>query len=168
VASGKSSSVLVPTAPRQSTLRVAFRAAPTQALHWRLIVSDNVRYRNGPEDEPWMLWKSALKLNYGNQQSIPNDFTRGERVSQTMQPDLMAKAALRGFRFVPQIVHLNFLSSENLFGAYPELAGRGDAALGGRYCESAMHQRAYGAWLSAVSLESEVQRRARALSAVSF
>ena len=104
-------------------------------------MSDNIRYRNGPENEPWMLWKSALKLNYGNQQSIPNDFTRGERVSQTMQPDLMAKAGLRGFRFVPQIGHLNFLSSENLFGAYPELAGRGDAALGGRYCESATHQR---------------------------
>jgi hypothetical protein len=52
-----------------------------------------------------------------------------------MQPELMVMAALRGFRYVPQIVHLNFLSSNNLFGAYPELAGRGDAALAGRYCE---------------------------------
>lgn len=66
---------------------------------------------------------------------MPEDFIRGEPVTQHMQPELMAMAALRGFRYVPQIVHLNFLSSNNLFGAYPELAGRGDAALAGRYCE---------------------------------
>jgi hypothetical protein len=92
--------------------------------------------RNGPETEAWIRWKSALKLNYGNQQSTPEDFVRGERVTQNMQPELMAIAATRGFRYVPQIGHLNFLSSHNLFGAYPELAGRGDAALGGRYCET--------------------------------
>lgn len=91
---------------------------------------------NGPENETWMRWKSALKLNYGNQQSVPEDFVRGEPVVQHMQPELMAKAAARGFRYVPQIGHLNFLGSNNLFGAYPELAGRGEASLGGRYCGS--------------------------------
>ena len=81
-----------------------------------------------------MRWKSALKLNYGNQQSVPT-FVRGKPVTQRMQPELMANAAIRGFRYIPQIVHLNFLSGYNLFGSYPELAGRGDAALAGRYCE---------------------------------
>eukprot|EP01047_Picozoa_sp_COSAG01_P051338 COSAG01_NODE_5286_length_4356_cov_15.681466_4_plen_657_part_00 len=88
---------------------------------------------NGVCDEDWVEWMSAMKLNFANQGSTPAVFQRGVRVTQTMEPEMMHAAALRGFRYVPQIVHLNFLDGWGLFRAYPELAGIGDSALAGRY-----------------------------------
>ena len=39
----------------------------------------------------------------------------------------------RAFSYVPFILHLNFLHDCGLYRAYPELAGKGDGALTGRY-----------------------------------
>jgi hypothetical protein len=88
---------------------------------------------NGVCDAHWVEWMSSMKMNFSNQGSTPDTFQRGVRVTQTMEPDMMHAAALRGFRYVPQIVHLNFLDGWGLFQAYPELAGIGDGALAGRY-----------------------------------
>ena len=88
---------------------------------------------NNDDVPQWVEWMSVMKLNYANQGSTPANFQRGVRVTQTMEEDVMHTACLRGFRFVPQIVHLNFLDGWGLFQAYPELAGIGDDALAGRY-----------------------------------
>jgi hypothetical protein len=81
-------------------------------------------------------WMAGLKLNYANQGSSP-DFSRDRPVTAEMEPELMRHAAERGLRFVPEIVHLNFLDGTprgyGLFTEYPELRGRGDGALAGRY-----------------------------------
>ena len=81
-------------------------------------------------------WMAALKLNYANQTTAPQ-FSRGVPVTTTMEPELMRYAAARGFRFIPEIVHLNFLDGQprgyGLFREWPELRGRGDSALAGRY-----------------------------------
>lgn len=88
---------------------------------------------NGVCDQDWLEWMCSMKLNFANQGSTPDTFRRGVRMTQTMEPEMMHAASLRGFRYVPQIVHLNFLDGWGLFHAYPELAGIGDGALAGRY-----------------------------------
>ena len=59
---------------------------------------------NNPEAADWVEWMSALKLNYANHGSTPADFERGVRVTQTMEPEVMHAAELKGFRYIPQIV----------------------------------------------------------------
>jgi hypothetical protein len=45
----------------------------------------------------------------------------------------MLRARLMALNYLPFILHLNFLHDYGLYTAYPELAGKGDGALAGRY-----------------------------------
>jgi hypothetical protein len=84
--------------------------------------------------EEWIPWMSSMKLNYSNMWTVTlQKFERGVRNRATIETDLMKRASLRGFRYIPQILHLNFLDRYGLFSAYPELAGIGPDALAGRY-----------------------------------
>ena len=89
---------------------------------------------NFPRPADWILWMSSLKLNYGKMASTqPARIERGRKNHMTIDRELMLKARLRGFNYVPYIIHLNFLQGYGLYRAYPELAGFGDGALAGRY-----------------------------------
>ncbi len=88
---------------------------------------------NFPQNKEWIDWMSEMKLNYGNFNPDTKTIVRDEPNKMTLDPDLFAFSEERGFRLIPQIVHLNFLDSYGLFRAYPELAGLGDQALAGRY-----------------------------------
>lgn len=89
---------------------------------------------NFPDPEQWIPWLASLKLNYGKMAStelarvetgIPN--------RATIDVGWHRRAQQLGFNYVPYILHLNFLEDIGLFQAYPELAGKGDGALSGRY-----------------------------------
>jgi len=89
---------------------------------------------NFPDENEWIDWLSSVKLNYGkmaNTRLEPVEPGRPNRA--VIEAELMQQARLRAFNYVPYILHLNFLHDCNLFRAYPELAGRGDTALSGRY-----------------------------------
>lgn len=89
---------------------------------------------NFPEPEAWIPWLAALKLNYGKMASTQLDpIERGRRNRATIDRELLEAARRRAFNYLPYILHLNFLHDCGLFRAYPELAGKGDGALTGRY-----------------------------------
>jgi hypothetical protein len=82
----------------------------------------------------WIPWLSSLKLNYGKMSDTRlHPIVRGRRNRAEIERELMEKSRLRAFNYVPYILHLNFLHDLGLFTAYPELAGKGDGALAGRY-----------------------------------
>lgn len=89
---------------------------------------------NFPEPAAWIPWLAALKLNYGKMASTQlHPIERGRRNRATIDRELYEAARRRAFNYLPYILHLNFLHDCGLFRAYPELAGRGDGALTGRY-----------------------------------
>ena len=89
---------------------------------------------NFPEPEAWIPWLAALKLNYGKRASTQlHPIERGRRNRATIDREQLESARRRAFNYLPYILHLNFLHDCGLFRAYPELAGRGDGALTGRY-----------------------------------
>lgn len=89
---------------------------------------------NFPEPEAWIPWLAALKLNYGKMASTQlHPIERGRRNRATIDREQLEAARRRAFNYLPYILHLNFLHDCGLFRAYPELAGRGDGALTGRY-----------------------------------
>ena len=88
---------------------------------------------NFPEPAEWIPWLSSLKLNYGKMDTTLCPIVRGKQNHAEIEAELMMKSRLRAFNYVPYIVHLNFLHDVGLFTAYPELAGKGDGALAGRY-----------------------------------
>ena len=89
---------------------------------------------NFPDEHNWVPWMAGLKLNFGKMAGTSlGTVERGRPVAARIDADLMVRARRRGFACVPLILHLNFLHDTGIFRAYPELAGKGDAALAGRY-----------------------------------
>ncbi len=89
---------------------------------------------NFPDPGEWIPWLSSLKLNYGKMASTDLASVRkGESGTASIDFARREAALLRGFNYVPYIVHLNFLHDTGIFRVYPELAGKGDSALAGRY-----------------------------------
>ena len=89
---------------------------------------------NFPEPETWIPWMSSVKLNYGKMASTElASVEKGKRNRATVDTKLLQEGRLRAFNYLPYVLHLNFLHGCGLFRAYPELAGRGDGALSGRY-----------------------------------
>lgn len=89
---------------------------------------------NFPKPEEWVPWMASLKLNFGKMaETKVNPIERGKPGSVTLNMDLYESARLQGFEYQPFLTHFNFLHGFGLFRAYPELAGRGDEALTGRY-----------------------------------
>jgi hypothetical protein len=88
---------------------------------------------NFPPTKEWVDWMASMKLNYGNLRSDIEPIERDKPNSFKMDVEAFEHARLMAFRYIPQIVHLNFLDSYGLFRAYPGLAGLGDEALAGRY-----------------------------------
>ena len=89
---------------------------------------------NFPDAPQWLPWMASLKLNYGKMASTDlAPIERDKPGSASIDSALMKEARLLAFNYVPYIVHLNFLHDTGLFRVYPELAGKGDRALAGRY-----------------------------------
>ena len=89
---------------------------------------------NFPKPESWMPWMASLKLNYGKMASTTlQKVEREQRNRVAIDRQLLQESQLKGFNYLPYILHLNFLHDCGLFQAYPELAGKGDGALAGRY-----------------------------------
>lgn len=89
---------------------------------------------NFPDATGWVPWMASMKLNYGKMADVSlGQVERGRPVSAQIDADLMVRARRCGFNYVPLISHLNFLHDTGIFRAYPELAGKGDEALAGRY-----------------------------------
>ncbi|MCC6588717.1 MAG: hypothetical protein IT168_18620 [Bryobacterales bacterium] len=89
---------------------------------------------NFPDAAQWVPFMASLKLNYGkmaNTQLKPVE--RGKRNGVVIENALYELARRKAMQYMPYLVHMNFLDSSGLFRAYPELAGRGDQALAGRY-----------------------------------
>lgn len=89
---------------------------------------------NFPDEAEWIPWLASKKLNYGKMaatQLAPVE--RNKENSATIDRELMLESQKRGFNYSPFILHLNFLHSCGIYRAYPELAGKGDGALTGRY-----------------------------------
>ena len=89
---------------------------------------------NFPEPATWIPWLATLKLNYGKMASTQlHPIERGQCNRATIDREQFEAARQRAFNYLPYILHLNFLHDCGLFRAYPELAGKGDSALTGRY-----------------------------------
>lgn len=89
---------------------------------------------NFPDLPAWIPWLASMKLNYGKMASTQLATVQRARPNAALiDVDLTKQAQRVGFKYLPFIVHLNFLHDVGLFRAYPELAGRGDRALAGRY-----------------------------------
>lgn len=89
---------------------------------------------NFPQPVAWIPWLSSLKLNYGKMsETTLHPIERGRPIHAEIERSLMEESRLRAFNYFPYILHLNFLHDVGLFSAYPELAGKGDGALAGRY-----------------------------------
>ncbi len=89
---------------------------------------------NFPDPEQFIPWMSMMKLNYGKMVKTKiHTVERGKKNHVTIDKELMMKARLSAFNYMPFIMHFNFLHTYGLFKAYPELAGVGDSALAGRY-----------------------------------
>ncbi|MDA0336772.1 MAG: hypothetical protein O2782_16535 [bacterium] len=89
---------------------------------------------NFPDPADWIPWMASMKLNYGKMAAtVHAPVVRDTPGSAVIDTDLYAVARRLACRYMPFIVHLNFLHDIGLFTAYPELAGQGDAALAGRY-----------------------------------
>jgi hypothetical protein len=89
---------------------------------------------NFPDPANWVPWMASLKLNYGkmaNTQLKP--VQRGGKNGVVIETSLYELARRKAMQYMPYLIHLNFLDASGLFRAYPELAGRGDEALAGRY-----------------------------------
>jgi hypothetical protein len=89
---------------------------------------------NFPDPPNWVPWLASLKLNYGKMADTRiQPVERGQPNRARINRDLMMKAGLLGFNYLPYLIHYNFLKDYGLYSAYPELAGSGDRALAGRY-----------------------------------
>ena len=89
---------------------------------------------NFPDPAGWIPWMASVKLNYGKMAATEHaPVVRGEAGSARLDTELFAVGRRLAFSYMPFIVHLNFLHDIGLFTAYPELAGKGDKALAGRY-----------------------------------
>ncbi|OGD21128.1 MAG: hypothetical protein A2W03_03905 [Candidatus Aminicenantes bacterium RBG_16_63_16] len=89
---------------------------------------------NFPDPPSWIPWLAGMKLNYGKMADTRiQPVKRGEPNRAAINRDLMMKARLMGFNYLPYIIHYNFLKDSGLYSAYPEIAGAGDRALAGRY-----------------------------------
>lgn len=111
---------------------------------------------NIPDAHEWIPWMSEVKLNFSLiKEPIVHDLpasvlmhgdltekarmrafqpiVRDQPNSVLINTELMEKARLWAFDYTPYIMHLNFLHERGLYQAYPELAGKGDGALSGRY-----------------------------------
>lgn len=89
---------------------------------------------NFPEPADWVPFMASLKLNYGKMANTRlNTVERGRKNGVVIETSLYELARRKAMQYMPYLIHLNFLDASGLFRAYPELAGRGDAALAGRY-----------------------------------
>ena len=88
---------------------------------------------NFPSPKEWIPWMSSLKLNWGNMFITMEQIKRGKINRAPIDTLLLREGRLRGFNYLPEILHLNFLGPFGLYREYPELAGVGDGALAGRY-----------------------------------
>ena len=89
---------------------------------------------NFPDEAEWIPWMASVKLNYGKMANTKlATIERDKTNTAVIDAELMREAEKRAFKYVPYILHLNFLHDCGLFKAYPELAGKGDGALTGRY-----------------------------------
>lgn len=81
-----------------------------------------------PDLIPWM---ASIKLNYGKIGGGGFNVVRGQKSHTDIDTNALHAGRARALNAVPLIMHLNFQSS--LLSAYPELAGKGDSAIAGRY-----------------------------------
>tara|TARA_B100001250_G_scaffold154086_2_gene132447 strand:- start:1340 stop:3310 length:1971 start_codon:yes stop_codon:yes gene_type:complete len=89
---------------------------------------------NFPDEAQWIPWLASKKLNYGKMAATHLALVeRNKENSATIDRELMLESQKMGFNYSPFILHLNFLHSCGIYRAYPELAGKGDGALTGRY-----------------------------------
>jgi len=89
---------------------------------------------NFPDPPSWIPWLATMKLNFGKMADTRiQPVKRGEPNRAVIDRELMIKAGLMGFNYLPYIIHYNFLKDSGLYSAYPEIAGVGDRALAGRY-----------------------------------
>lgn len=89
---------------------------------------------NFPDENEWIDWTSSVKLNYGKMANTRLEPIERDRPnSAVIEAELMRQARRQAFNYVPYILHLNFLHDCGLFRAYPELGGKGEGALSGRY-----------------------------------
>ncbi len=88
---------------------------------------------NDPQDS-WYQWRPLIKLNYFASTSIVEPFKRDKPASLKLRyPEVFEQCRLMGLAPIARISHLNFFERPGLLRVYPELAGRGDKALAGRY-----------------------------------
>lgn len=84
--------------------------------------------------DEWVPWMTSLKLNFGLMGKTElHRVERDKPNHATIDRELYDVAKRKAFNYVPFITHLNFLNDFGLFRAYPELAGKDDEALAGRY-----------------------------------
>lgn len=89
---------------------------------------------NFPDEAEWIPWLASKKMNYGKMASTHlAPVERNKKNSATIDRELMIESQKYGFNYSPFILHLNFLHSLGIYQAYPELAGKGDSSLTGRY-----------------------------------
>ncbi len=89
---------------------------------------------NFPQPAEWVPWMASLKLNYGKMAGTRlKPIERGKPNGVIIDHDLYRSASRMAFEYQPFLTHFNFLHSYGLYRAYPELAGKGDGALAGRY-----------------------------------
>ena len=89
---------------------------------------------NFPEPDDWIPWLATLKLNYGKMASTQlHPIERGQRNRATIDREQFAAARQRAFNYLPYILHLTSCTTAAFSVTYPELAGKGDGALTGRY-----------------------------------
>ncbi len=89
---------------------------------------------NFPDPTTWVPWMTSLKLNYAKMSNTRlKTVEPGGKNSVVIETALYELARRQAMQYMPYLIHLNFLDASGLFRAYPELAGRGDAALAGRY-----------------------------------
>jgi len=89
---------------------------------------------NFSDEQVWIPWMVSLKLNYAKMVNTRlQTVERGKPNHAGIDRELMLKARNMAFNYLPFVLHLNFLHDYGLFRAYPELAGKGDSALAGRY-----------------------------------
>ncbi len=89
---------------------------------------------NFPKPAEWVPWMASLKLNYGKMAETKlRPIERGKPNGVIINHDLYRAASRIAFEYQPFLTHFNFLHAYGLYEAYPELAGKGDGALAGRY-----------------------------------
>ena len=89
---------------------------------------------NFPNPAEWVPWMASLKLNYGKMAETKlKPIERDKPNGVIIDHDLYRSASRKAFEYQPFLTHFNFLHSYGLYRAYPELTGKGDGALAGRY-----------------------------------